>query len=388
LNKRDFYDEYRKAGYKVVNSADELMSYNGKEPILGIFNGRVMDTWIDRNLYKESLDSKGDPFGATAKASNQPSLEQMTMKAIEVLEARCDDGFFLMVEAASIDKAMHNIDYDRGLGELLELDRTVKVVNDWRIKNQPSFETALIVTSDHAQSFDVSGVVDTEYLAELPDNDSIPGTTLTGKNADLQYFKRRALGIYNNAGFPDLVTDSNGMPTNWEGRYRLWSGKVDAMQHREDFKIKKKYRESTVEDKALSKIFNSSVFVMNPAETGMYYAPVGNAYYEKTGHSLQAVDLYCAGPQVFTARCSKVMDNTELFFIMADALGLGNNSSSPNSKINDAQITQTIYVERTTTIYQSFPTDDFVQTYKRDLNQEVLSKVSIFTIISALICLH
>ena len=379
LNQRNFYDEFRKSGYAVVNSKDELMSYDGKDPILGIFNGRVMDTWIDRNLYPESLSSKGDPFGANQKAPSQPSLEQMTMKAIDVLNGRCNDGFFLMVEAASIDKAMHNIDYDRGLAELLELDRTVKVVNDWRLENQHLFETAVIVTSDHAQSFDVSGVVDTEYLAELPEQDTISGVTLTGKNADLQYFKRRALGIYDYAGFPDLVTDSSGMPTNWEGRYRLWSGKVDAMQHKEDFKIKKKYRESTIEDKKLSAAFGSSVYVMNPEESGVYYAPVGNSYYEKTGHSLQAVDLYCAGPHAFTTQCAKVMDNTELFFIMANTLGLGNDAEMAKMEEEKKDVVATtVYVEKTLTVYLAAPT---VQAYKRDLSGDTGFRAQFFSLI-------
>jgi alkaline phosphatase len=34
--------------------------------------------------------------------------------------------FFMMSEAASIDKQMHTLDYDRALGDLLELDDTIK----------------------------------------------------------------------------------------------------------------------------------------------------------------------------------------------------------------------------------------------------------------------
>ncbi|KAJ3008430.1 UNVERIFIED_CONTAM: hypothetical protein HDU68_003111, partial [Siphonaria sp. JEL0065] len=44
-------------------------------------------------------------------------------------------------------------------------------------------------------------------------------------------------------------------------------------------------------------------------------------------HTLQAVDLYCYGPGV--AACSKTMDNTELFFLIADVLGLGDKADAP-----------------------------------------------------------
>ena len=239
FNKRDFYQEFKELGYSVVNNKEDLEFQKGDKPILGIFNSRTMDTWIDRNIYPKSQNKNGDPQGETKQALNQPGLEEMAIKAIEILEARCSDGFYLMIEAASIDKAMHVLDYDRGLGELLELDRTVKLVNDWRIDNIQNFDTALIVTSDHAQAYDVVGVVDTEYLSELPEHDNIFGVELKGKQNDLQYFKRRALGIYEYAGWPDLVTDSTGLPNNWEGRYRLWGGKVDNLQHREEFKVKK-----------------------------------------------------------------------------------------------------------------------------------------------------
>ena len=375
LDKRDFYKEYRDAGFTVVNTRGELNAYNGQGPIVGIFNSGNMDTWIDRNIYTQSLNDEGDALGKDAPAKDQPGLEEMTMAAVRVLETRCQDGFFLMVEAASVDKAMHLIDYDRALGELLELDRTVKLVNGWRVQNSHKGETAIIVTSDHAQAFDVVGVVDTEYLAELPNEDNIQGMTLTGKQADLQYFKRKALGNYDYAGWPDLVTDSTGMPTNWEGRYRLWNGKVDSLQHKEDFKIKKQYRKAVIKDERLSKGFGNDVYVMNPEENGVYHNPTGYSNSGKTVHSLQAVDLYCAGPIEFTAKCAKVMDNTELFFIMANALGLGSEPTSSVIVQDYSKTSSTIDVQTIETVYTAPPSMKTVEVYRRNsATQNMLSK--------------
>lgn len=56
----------------------------------------------------------------------------MTIKALEVLQKRGgDDGFFLMSEAASVDKQLHPLDFTRAWGELIELDVTVKKTVQW-----------------------------------------------------------------------------------------------------------------------------------------------------------------------------------------------------------------------------------------------------------------
>ena len=90
----------------------------------------------------------------------------MTLKAIHVLHA-CggSKGFFMMSEAASIDKQMHTLDYDRALGDLLELDDTVKATIE-KLKAMGELnQTLIIVTADHGHGFDVFGSADTKYLS-------------------------------------------------------------------------------------------------------------------------------------------------------------------------------------------------------------------------------
>lgn len=56
----------------------------------------------------------------------------MTIKALEVLKKRGGkDGFFLMSEAASVDKQLHPLDFPRAYAELLELDVTIKNTIEW-----------------------------------------------------------------------------------------------------------------------------------------------------------------------------------------------------------------------------------------------------------------
>lgn len=78
----------------------------------------------------------------------------MTLKAVEILHERGGkNGFFLMSEAASIDKQMHALDYDRALGDLLEFDDTIRATIE-KLKSLNALEDTLIVVSaDHGHGF-------------------------------------------------------------------------------------------------------------------------------------------------------------------------------------------------------------------------------------------
>jgi alkaline phosphatase len=333
-NNTDYYSEFKKLGYNVVKSKSQLESLTGTDPLLGIFSLRHLDTWIDKALYPENLQlSQSDPDGFARSNSDQPGLETMTKAALNVLssQTRCPNGFFLMVEAGHIDKAMHVIDYDRGLGELLELDRTVKIVRQFAETNKPSGETAIFLTSDHGQAYDAYGTVDTQLFNTAPENDANIIKQPLATQQFLQIQKRRSIQEYEDAGWPDLVVDDNGMPTKWEGRFRVTGGKVGTMPHREDFQFKKRpergtnplYRKAYQKDSFLGTLFNfDNVIVENPNERGIYITGTLPVESGATVHSPTAVDLYCYGPAEIKLNCAKVMDNTELFFIMADAIGL------------------------------------------------------------------
>ncbi len=76
---------------------------------------------------------------------NTPTLEQMTAKAIDLLDDT-DEGFFLMVEGAHIDKHSHSND-DASMTEAVEeFDRTIQLALEYA-KNDG--ETLVVVTADH-----------------------------------------------------------------------------------------------------------------------------------------------------------------------------------------------------------------------------------------------
>lgn len=73
----------------------------------------VSYSWMERNILVNNTVGNGaapDLSGKDALGSDQPGLTDMTLKALEVLKKRGgDDGFFLMSEAASVDKQVSNV---------------------------------------------------------------------------------------------------------------------------------------------------------------------------------------------------------------------------------------------------------------------------------------
>lgn len=85
-----------------------------------------------------------DLYNCTDK-HNTPSIEEMTKKAIELLSAD-EDGFFLMVEGACIDKNSHNNKMEGTTKCTVEFDKAVAAALDFAAKDG---ETLVVVTADH-----------------------------------------------------------------------------------------------------------------------------------------------------------------------------------------------------------------------------------------------
>ncbi|MDH7569171.1 MAG: alkaline phosphatase, partial [Armatimonadota bacterium] len=76
---------------------------------------------------------------------DQPTLAEMTRKAIELL-ARNPEGFFLMVEGSQIDARCHANDAPGALHEVLALDDAVDLALAFARQNPA---TLVLVTADH-----------------------------------------------------------------------------------------------------------------------------------------------------------------------------------------------------------------------------------------------
>ncbi len=76
---------------------------------------------------------------------DNPTLSELTEEAIDLL-SQDDDGFFLMVEGAHIDKRSHDNDKEEAMIAVLEFDRAVSKALDFAEKDG---HTLVIITADH-----------------------------------------------------------------------------------------------------------------------------------------------------------------------------------------------------------------------------------------------
>ena len=145
----DLIAKAKEMGYQYVSDKEQLkrvIPMNGK--VLGLFNESYMNYIQDR-----------DEVG-----SKEPSLLEMTTKAIDVL-SEDEDGFFLMAEGARIDHAAHAADVPGVVAETLDFDASVKYAVDWAEEHG---DTMVVVVADHETlGFSVTEPINKEALMDI-----------------------------------------------------------------------------------------------------------------------------------------------------------------------------------------------------------------------------
>lgn len=125
-DKEDLWSVLKRLGVTVVRTPAEMKAVK-QGPLWGIFDARAL-----------SCDKTRDP-------QIEPSLEEMTGKAIEILSGN-PKGFFLMVEGSQIDWAGHGNDPVAYVADALAFNRAVKRALDFA---QNDGRTVVIVVADH-----------------------------------------------------------------------------------------------------------------------------------------------------------------------------------------------------------------------------------------------
>ena len=111
---------------KYVSTLAEVKALEAGQKSIGQF---------DCDTLWQGLDSEND----------QPTLSELTVEAIDILDDD-EDGFFLMVEGAHIDKRSHDQDGDGAMTAVLEFDRAVSKAIDFAEKDG---HTLVVITADH-----------------------------------------------------------------------------------------------------------------------------------------------------------------------------------------------------------------------------------------------
>lgn len=281
---------FQKDGYTVVSNKTELLATNNRgdaKKLLGLFHDDNMDGSLDRFFLKKNT---------VPNYPDQPDLTDMTQAAINVL-AKNKDGFFLMVEAGLIDKFNHPLDWERAAFDTIMLSNAVQIAKDYAFKHK---DTLVIVTPDHTHSGSVMGVI----------NDD--------KNGAL----REKVGVYAEAGFPNYPkANAQGYPENINVSKRMVFQYANFPDHYETMRPK------------LDGTFNPAVrdstgkgTIANPKYKDQFddaYLVPGNipSANEAGVHTVDDALLTAMGPGA--EKIHGFMDNTEVFRVMVDALGLG-----------------------------------------------------------------
>ncbi|HDX8352828.1 TPA: alkaline phosphatase [Aeromonas dhakensis] len=135
---RDLTAELTAQGYRYVTTKEELSGVNSGK-VLGLFSA------------KSHLDYELDRV-AKGAASTQPSLSEMTAKAIDLLSQN-SQGYFLMVEGGRIDHALHGTNAKRSLTDAVALDEAVKTA----LGKVDLKDTLIVVTADHDHTMTING---------------------------------------------------------------------------------------------------------------------------------------------------------------------------------------------------------------------------------------
>lgn len=170
-------------GYQYVTDAAGLAAVsNANKPVLGLFSGGNMTTeWTGPAA---ALGKGNTPAACTEtnRPANEPSLADMTKKAIRLLESNKGKGFFLQVEGASIDKQDHATNACGQLGETIAFDKAIGVAADYQ-RAHP--DTLVVVTADHSHTSQI--VADDASGSGLPTGYSTNLTTKDGSTLSLTY---------------------------------------------------------------------------------------------------------------------------------------------------------------------------------------------------------
>ncbi|MGI2033037.1 alkaline phosphatase [Rhizobium panacihumi] len=204
---KDFVKLFQDAGYKLATSKGELETASGANDgkILGLFHTGNLDTTLDREFLKK---------GTVGKFPEQPGLVEMTKVALDTL-SKNPEGFFLMVEAANVDKMSHPLDWDRAVVDTIEFDQAIGVAREFAAKNP---DTLIVVTGDHTHGVSIIGTVDDEK----------PGTEM-----------REKVGTYAEAGFPNYEDkNGDGFPDKVDVSRRLFLNANNGPDHYETFRPK------------------------------------------------------------------------------------------------------------------------------------------------------
>ncbi|WP_026186924.1 alkaline phosphatase [Ensifer sp. BR816] len=285
---KDLIKAFKDDGYALATDKTELASAAGTNSgkILGLFHTGNMDVTLDREFLKK---------GTVGKFPNQPGLMDMTKVALEQL-SKNPEGFFLMVEGASVDKMSHPMDWERALVETIEFDQVVGMAREFAATNP---DTLIVVTGDHSHGVSIIGTIDDEK----------PGTEM-----------REKVGVYADAGFPNYEDkNGDGFPDKVDVTRRL---AIFANNHPDYYETFRPKMDGPFEPAIENE---KKEYVANPAYKDVPGAVLREGNLPRNAdtavHAVDDVVLQATGPGAEGFK--GYMEESDVYRVLADAFALG-----------------------------------------------------------------
>ena len=144
---RNLLTELAAKGYTVAATKADMAAAPNNKKFIGLYSSK---SHLEYELDRVAVPPLGE--GAT-----QPSLAEMTVKAIDILSQN-PNGYFLMVEGGRIDHALHGTNAKRALVDTIAFDDAVKAALDKIKATDPTLaNTLIVVTADHDHTMTFNG---------------------------------------------------------------------------------------------------------------------------------------------------------------------------------------------------------------------------------------
>ncbi|MEY8566608.1 alkaline phosphatase [Corynebacteriaceae bacterium 7-707] len=171
-------EQAEERGYQLPTNAAELDAVsdaNQDSPVLGLFSdGNMPVRWDGDTAEKEGyLKPAQECTDNPERTEDTPKLASMTSKAIDLLSNNDngkENGFFLQVEGASIDKEDHAANPCGQIGETVDLDEAVQEALKFA---EEDGETLVLVTADHAHTSQIVGGVSEDDIKEIAEEKGV-----------------------------------------------------------------------------------------------------------------------------------------------------------------------------------------------------------------------
>jgi len=213
---RDLISDFQTAGWTYASDKTSLDGVGVPSKLLGLFSYSNMNVALDKIDGRRGSPAVVNDYGFT----DQPMLDEMAVKALDVLDANSPNGFVLMIEGASIDKQAHNMDTERMILDTIEFDRAVQKAKDFvdgkgDFAGNPHPDTLVLVTADH----ECAGAV-------IIGASTVTDADLKKKSRTKASMRDTVVGNYDLAGFPKYTIAADGYPvtTNVDKRILIGYG--------------------------------------------------------------------------------------------------------------------------------------------------------------------